>query len=117
MEKRGFTEADMERAGLVKKKDHENRVSGRGGELSSARKDVRDEKVTPTASSVSRFSQDSVLSHYYDRFRDRIMFPIMDSSGRIIAFSGRLLHEKEGEGKYINTPDSPLYDKSAVLYG
>jgi DNA primase len=54
---------------------------------------------------------------YYDRFRDRVMFPIMDSSGRIIAFSGRLLHEKEGEGKYINTPDSPLYDKSAVLYG
>ncbi len=45
------------------------------------------------------------------------MFPIMDSSGRCIAFSGRLLHEKEGEGKYINTPDSPLYDKSAVLYG
>lgn len=54
---------------------------------------------------------------YYDRFRGRVMFPIMDSSGRVIAFSGRLLKEKEGEGKYINTADTPLYDKSAVLYG
>src|ERR1035437_5558707 len=117
MAKKGCSDADMEKAGLVKKKDNENRASGRGGELSSARTDVRDEKVTPTASPASRFSQDSGLSHYYDRFRDRVMFPIMDSSGRIIAFSGRLLHEKEGEGKYINPPDSPLYDKSAVLYG
>lgn len=56
---------------------------------------------------------------YYDRFRDRVMFPIGDSSGRIIGFSGRVLHQNEEnpQAKYVNTPDTPLYDKSRVLYG
>jgi DNA primase len=58
----------------------------------------------------------------YDRFRGRIMFPIFDTSGRPIAFSGRILPSLEGEGdkksaKYINSPDTPLYHKSHVLYG
>ena len=61
-------------------------------------------------------------SDYYDRFRGRIMFPISDSSGRVIAFSGRILKdEKNADGtapaKYLNSPDSPLFDKSLVLYG
>jgi DNA primase len=56
---------------------------------------------------------------YYDRFRDRVMFPIGDSSGRIIGFSGRILHQNEdrAQAKYVNTPDTPLFDKSHVLYG
>ncbi|MBP6858650.1 MAG: DNA primase [Candidatus Pacebacteria bacterium] len=56
---------------------------------------------------------------FYDRFRGRIMFPINDSSGRVIAFSGRI-HPKLDDGKgakYLNSPDSPLFDKSQVLYG
>ena len=53
----------------------------------------------------------------YDRFRDRIMFPIADSSGRIIAFSGRILHDDGKSAKYLNSPDTPLYTKSTVLYG
>lgn len=56
-------------------------------------------------------------SDYYDRFRGRVMFPIADSSGRIIAFSGRILVDDGKSAKYINSPDSLLYDKSAVLYG
>ncbi|MCI0679946.1 DNA primase [bacterium] len=55
----------------------------------------------------------------YDRFRGRVMFPITDSSGRIIAFSGRILDDaldKQG-GKYVNSPDTMLYDKSRVLFG
>jgi len=52
---------------------------------------------------------------HYDVFRHRLMFPIRDERGRVIAFGGRLL---EGEGpKYINTPDTPLYHKGQVLYG
>jgi len=55
---------------------------------------------------------------FYDRFRGRIMFPLKDFSGRIVGFSGRILGlEKEGVGKYINTPQTVLYDKSKILYG
>lgn len=51
----------------------------------------------------------------YDRFRDRIMFPIRDSRGRVVGFGGRVLGD--GEPKYLNSPDTPLFDKSRTLYG
>jgi len=61
---------------------------------------------------------------FYDRFRSRIMFPISDSSGRVIAFSGRIFYlsnsqkrEDIEEAKYINSPDTPLFNKSNVLFG
>ncbi len=53
----------------------------------------------------------------YDTFRDRIMFPITDSAGRPIAFSGRILHPDEKSAKYVNSPDTPLFNKSDVLFG
>lgn len=54
----------------------------------------------------------------YDRFRGRIMFPITDSVGRIIAFSGRVFGEAPKDvGKYINSPETAVYTKSHVLYG
>jgi DNA primase len=52
---------------------------------------------------------------YYDRFRDRIMFPIADRTGRVVAFGGRVMGE--GEPKYLNSPESPLYSKGRLLYG
>ncbi|MFH1978887.1 MAG: DNA primase [Patescibacteria group bacterium] len=52
---------------------------------------------------------------FYDRFRGRIMFPLKDTSGRIVGFSGRIF--KHSEAKYINTPQTVLYDKSKILYG
>ena len=51
----------------------------------------------------------------YDRFRDRVMFPISDRSGRVIAFGGRAL-EKDVQAKYLNSPETPLFHKGAVLY-
>ena len=51
----------------------------------------------------------------YDRFRDRVMFPIRDSRGRVIGFGGRVMGS--GEPKYLNSPDTPLFDKSRTLYG
>ena len=51
----------------------------------------------------------------YDRFRDRIMFPIADRSGRPIAFGGRAL-SKDVAAKYLNSPETPLFHKGAVLY-
>lgn len=53
----------------------------------------------------------------YDRFRERIMFPLFDNHGQVIGFTGRLLEEKSGQGKYINSPQTPIYNKSYVLYG
>jgi len=51
----------------------------------------------------------------YDRFRDRVMFPIADRSGRVIAFGGRTL-DKDGQPKYLNSPETPLFHKGGVLY-
>src|SRR5256714_2603184 len=51
----------------------------------------------------------------YDRFRDRVMFPITDLRGRVIAFGGRAL-EKEASAKYLNPPETPLFHKGAILY-
>jgi len=50
-----------------------------------------------------------------DRFRGRVVFPIHDVAGRVVAFGGRLL--ADGEPKYLNSPETPLYHKSNVLYG
>lgn len=51
----------------------------------------------------------------YDRFRDRIMFPILNQKGNVIAFGGRVLGE--GEPKYLNSPETPLFQKGHELYG
>jgi DNA primase len=52
----------------------------------------------------------------YDRFRDRVIFPIADERGRLISFGGRAL-SPDARAKYINGPDTPLFDKGRVLYG
>ncbi|KKR94289.1 MAG: primase protein [Candidatus Roizmanbacteria bacterium GW2011_GWA1_41_13] len=54
---------------------------------------------------------------YYDRFRGRVMFTLKDHRGNIVGFSGRLLSKEAKEAKYINSPETPLYHKSKVLYG
>ncbi|MHB8885915.1 MAG: DNA primase [Methylovirgula sp.] len=51
----------------------------------------------------------------YDRFRDRVMFPICDRSGRVVAFGGRAL-EKDVQAKYLNSPETPLFHKGGLLY-
>ncbi|TDO98184.1 DNA primase [Marinomonas balearica] len=53
--------------------------------------------------------------HYYDRFRDRIMFPIRDSRGRVIAFGGRAFGDEKP--KYLNSPETAVFNKSHELYG
>jgi len=53
---------------------------------------------------------------FYDRFRNRIMFPILDIKGRCVAFGGRTL-ESDNPAKYINSPESPVYTKGQHLYG
>lgn len=52
---------------------------------------------------------------HYDRFRDRLMIPIRDEQGRIVAFGGRIMGD--GEPKYLNSPESPIFHKGRVLFG
>lgn len=91
--RKGFSDNELEKAGLIKKKE----------------------------------------KGYYDRFRGRIMFPIADSSGRIIAFSGRILEDdlstdstsslksssrqSISQAKYLNSPETTVFNKSSVLFG
>ncbi|KKR42978.1 DNA primase [Candidatus Nomurabacteria bacterium RIFOXYB1_FULL_39_16] len=77
---KGFSDVEIERAGLAKKPDDANKAM-------------------------------------YDRFRGRIMFPIADSSGRIVAFSGRIFVDDGKSAKYLNSPETPIFSKNAVLYG
>ncbi len=53
---------------------------------------------------------------YYDRFRNRVMFPIVDVTRQVIAFGGRVL-DAEAKPKYLNSPETPIYNKSRSLYG
>lgn len=64
-----------------------------------------------------RSSKDQKL---FDRFRGRIMFPLFDQNGQVVGFTGRLFDDeatRTNEGKYVNSPQTPLYDKSKLLYG
>jgi DNA primase len=87
---------DLIASGLVKVKDEsDSTASGRSGSVQSI--------AQPKAS--------------YDRFRGRIMFPICNDVGEVIAFSGRLLQDAEGAAKYLNSPETALFRKGSVLFG
>ena len=60
-------------------------------------------------------SQSEKSKGIYDKFRGRLMFPILDSAGQVVGFGGRILGE--GEPKYLNSPETPLFSKSKQLYG
>jgi DNA primase len=56
-------------------------------------------------------------ARWYDRFRNRVMFPICDDQGRVVAFSGRTLDPEAKGGKYVNSPETPLFHKRKILFG
>ncbi|MET3574743.1 DNA primase [Bhargavaea ullalensis] len=78
LSRKGFSEEEMEEAGLVIRPEH-------GG--------------SP-----------------FDRFRNRIMFPLHDANGRTVAFSGRVIEKAENEPKYLNSPETPIFNKGEILY-
>jgi DNA primase len=61
--------------------------------------------------------EEQVSGEFYDRFRGRIMFPICNDVGEVIAFSGRLLESDPQAAKYVNSPETPLFQKGRVLFG
>lgn len=82
--------------------------------LSKANPDLSNLKALLVESGMMVVKQEQNKS--YDRFRDRIMFPIRDGRGRVIAFGGRVL-DKEQQPKYLNSPETPIFHKSQTLYG
>ncbi|MEI8351167.1 MAG: DNA primase, partial [bacterium] len=65
---------------------------------------------------VVRRTEEGGSHPYYDRFRDRVMFPIRNEQGRIVGFSGRILLPDPKAAKYVNSPETPLFRKSHILY-
>lgn len=61
-------------------------------------------------------AKDTSMVHIYDRFRGRITFPVTDGLGRVVGFGGRAL-SSEQQPKYLNSPETPIYQKNQLLYG
>jgi DNA primase len=75
------------------------------------------QRLTPHVLEAAGLVIKKETGRYYDRFRGRIMFPIRDRDARVIAFGGRVLPGDEGGAKYINSPETRLFQKSHQLYG
>ncbi|RNF41029.1 DNA primase [Planococcus salinus] len=76
------------------------------------RKGFSEEELVTSGLAIEREQSNG----FFDRFRGRIMFPIMNENGKVIAFSGRVLEQSKQEAKYMNSPESPIFQKSQVLY-
>ena len=78
---------------------------------------AEDETLRASGLFSSKEQGDGTLGHIYDRFRKRVMFPIANEGGRVIAFTGRTLETGEKAGpKNFNSPETPLYSKSLILF-
>jgi DNA primase len=90
------------------------------GYAPASRSALREYLATKNAS-VATMCEAGLLNHgddipvAYDKFRDRVMFPICDASGHVIAFGGRAL-DKDVPAKYLNSPETPLFHKGSILY-
>jgi DNA primase len=113
LKRRGLEPQTLERFAIGYAPDSWNEVLRRFGATDEARHQLLEcgliierDTAAPTPHHGER---------YYDRFRDRIMFPIRDARGRVIAFGGRVLDK--GEPKYLNSPETVLFHKGRELYG
>ncbi len=81
-----------------------------------AKKNKYSDDLLEKAGLIVRKEKASAEGDFYDRFRNRLMFPITDEQGRVIGFSGRCLDDREKTAKYINSPETMLFKKSRILY-
>lgn len=85
--------------------------------LTAARRKYTEEQLEQAGLIVKASTPASTgKTHYYDRFRERLIFPIQDEQGRVIAFSGRVLSQDSKTAKYVNTPETAIFHKGRVLY-
>jgi DNA primase len=111
VKKRGLTHETLDKFLIGFATNSWNEVLKRFGAKDADRKVLSDCGLI-----IERERTDSrTLDRYYDRFRDRLMFPIRDSRGRVLAFGGRIVDA--GEPKYLNSPETLLFHKGRELYG
>jgi DNA primase len=111
VKKRGLTRETLDRFLIGFATNSWNEVLKRFGARDADRKVLSDCGLI-----IERERTDSrTLDRHYDRFRDRLMFPIRDSRGRVLAFGGRIIDA--GEPKYLNSPETMLFHKGRELYG
>lgn len=106
LQKRQFSEATVRRFGIGYAPDSWNALCGRLQKEGFSELEI-------TAAFLGRVGKKGTL---YDLFRNRLMFPIFDLNGEVVAFSGRRLNEQD-EPKYVNTSDTPVFKKSRILFG
>lgn len=107
-QKRGFSASTIRKFGL-------GFCSARGAAMSEAalKAGYKEEFLTGVGLSI-KSDRDG---HLFDRFRDRVIFPVHNISGRIVAFGGRILGTNKNVAKYFNSPESSIYSKKNELYG
>ncbi len=111
LSKRGLTAATLERFAIGYAPNSWNELLRHFGASDAERKRLAEAGlIVERERGGSRESE-----RYYDRFRDRVMFPIRDARGRVIAFGGRIIDA--GEPKYLNSPETVLFHKGHELYG
>lgn len=109
LKKRGVTETTLK----------EFRIGYAGSEWSELSDYLKRKKYSDTEIVDAGLAKKNERGNLTDKFRNRIMFPIADSAGRIVAFSGRIFGENASPEapKYLNSPETPLFHKSRILYG
>ncbi len=110
LQSRGLTGDTTARFGIGYAPDSWNAVLRKFGETQPGR-----ERLVAAGLIIERDGPKRGDDNYYDRFRDRVMFPIRDARGRVIGFGGRVLDK--GEPKYLNSPETALFHKGRELYG
>jgi DNA primase len=107
---RGFSLQTIEKFGLGYSRDDWHDFH------KSATKEGFAEEILEKAGLIIK-KEENEKSNLYDRFRNRVMFPIYDLAGKVIAFGARILKKDEKQPKYLNSPENEVYKKSDVLYG
>jgi DNA primase len=108
--RRGLTSDTLERFRIGYASDSWNELLRRFGAQAQGLQDLQ-----TTGMIIKRQPGAELGEGFYDRFRDRLMFPIRDARGRVMAFGGRVLDQ--GEPKYLNSPETALFHKGQELYG
>jgi DNA primase len=114
-----FSEEALRESGLFSWKQDDGRPApgSRAPENNSANSASRKPEAGGQDSDAQRLTPDASVASMYSKFRNRVMFPITSDAGRVIAFTGRTLATDEKAGpKYLNSPETPIYSKSRVLF-
>jgi len=108
--KRGIDESTSAKFALGYGPDSWNALLNRFGASDEERR-----RLLQAGLIIERDARGGQSPGFYDRFRDRLMFPIRDARGRVLGFGGRVIDQ--GEPKYLNSPETPLFHKGRELYG